>query len=312
MTEKSLYPLFGIVSVLNTPFTTDNRIDYNGLKHNIIYAMSAGVAGFLVPGMAAEVHSLSKSERMDLVTFVLEQVNGKIPVIVGTSERDFSKNLELLKEYIGLGCNDVLFQIPYLNDSDFSDKFMRLADLGPKMIMLQDWDFNGYGLPDELILDLFEKVEAFRCLKVETIPAGVKYSRIIEGSDGRLNVSGGWAVMQMMEALERGVHCFMPTGMHYVYTEIYRLFKDGQVDEARQWFEKILPVLAFSNQHLDISIYFFKKLLHAQGYYGTDYVRSPQLTFDSHHQHQAEYHIDRIISIESEIEKNRKSKLINI
>ncbi|GAA5221743.1 dihydrodipicolinate synthase family protein [Membranihabitans marinus] len=311
MTNKTLYPLFGIVSVLNTPFTVDNEIDYPGLKKNIQYALSAGVAGFLVPGMAAEVHSLSKRERMDLVGFVLGEVNGKIPVIVGTSEQDFSKNLQLLDEYIRLGCSEVLFQIPYQNDDDFSEKFMRLADLGPKMIMLQDWDFNGYGLPDELILSLFEKVESFRCLKVETIPAGVKYSRIIEGSNGMLNVSGGWAVMQMMEALERGVHSFMPTGMHYTYTEIYRLFKGGQIEEARQWFEKILPVLAFSNQHLDISIYFFKKLLHKQGYYDTDAVRSPQLTFDSHHQRQAAYHIDRIISIESEIEKNRNSKSIN-
>lgn len=43
----------------------------------------------------------------------------------------------------------------------------------------------------------------------------------------------------------------------------------------------MLPVLAFSNQHLDISIYFFKRLLHAQGIYATDKVRSPKVAFDA-------------------------------
>jgi hypothetical protein len=51
--------------------------------------------------------------------------------------------------------------------------FYELAATGPEMIMLQDWDATGYGLPDELILELFETVEAFRCLKVETVPAGM-------------------------------------------------------------------------------------------------------------------------------------------
>jgi len=35
----------------------------------------------------------------------------------------------------------------------------------------------------------------------------------VAATEGRLNVSGGWAVPQLMEALDRGVHAVMPGGL---------------------------------------------------------------------------------------------------
>jgi 4-hydroxy-tetrahydrodipicolinate synthase len=298
---KQLYPLHGIVTVMNTPFKTNDTIDFVALKNNVGEAMNAGVSGFLVPAMASEVYKLSEVERVKMVETVLEKANGKVPVIAGAGESDLVRSKKLMKAYIELGCRNVLFQIPYLNDQQFKAHFEELATLGPEMIMLQDWDASGYGLTDELICELFESVEAFRCLKIETVPAGVKYSRILELTNGRLNVSGGWAVTQMIEGLKRGVHAFMPTGMHWIYTEIYRLWNSGKEEEATLLFHHILPVLAFSNQHLDISIHFFKRLLNRQGIYPTANVREPILPFDSIHQQIADQLIDQIIEIESKL-----------
>jgi dihydrodipicolinate synthase/N-acetylneuraminate lyase len=298
---KQLYPLHGIVTVLNTPFTNDNKIDLSALKRNVVEALHAGVAGFLVPAMASEVSKLSEMERLNEVNSVLEVVNGKVPVIAGAGESDLLKSKKLLKLYIQNGCKNVLFQIPFQNKIHFKNHFLQLADLGPEMIMLQDWDASGYGLPDELILELFEEVPAFRCLKVETVPAGVKYSRILELTHGQLNVSGGWAVTQMMEGLKRGVHAFMPTGMHIIYTSIYRLYMEGKTDEAEKLFQQILPVLAFSNQHLDISIHFFKRLLYRQGIYPTPSVREPILPFDKIYQEIADKLIEKVIHLENEL-----------
>ena len=298
---KQLFPLNGIVTVLNTPFKTDNIIDFSALRRNVNYALDAGVAGFLVPAMASEVYKLSEMERIEMVATVLEAVNSKVPVIAGAGETDLSKSKRLISKYIDLGCKNVLFQIPFQNENQFKNHFFELAETGPEMIMLQDWDASGYGLSDQLILELFENVEAFRCLKVETVPAGVKYTRILELTHGQLNVSGGWAVSQMIEGLKRSVHAFMPTGMHRIYCEIYRLWKKGNEAEAEAKFQKILPVLAFSNQHLDISIHFFKRLLFKQGIYPTDLVREPILPFDKIHSEIADKLINSIISIENEI-----------
>lgn len=295
---KQLYPLKGIVTVLNTPFAQDNSIDFSALRKNVQYALGSGVGGFLVPAMASEVGWLSEKERIEMVISTLDAVSGKVPVIAGAGESDLLKSKQLIKKYISSGAANILFQIPFQNNEQFKKHFFELADLGPEMIMLQDWDPSGYGLPEEIILELFEEVPAFRCLKVETIPAGVKYSRILQLTEGRLNVSGGWAVTQMIEGLKRGVHAFMPTGMHLVYASIYRLFSQGKIDEAEKLFQQILPVLAFSNQHLDISIHFFKRLLYRQGIYPTPNVRQPILPFDKIHQEIADKWIEYVIQLE--------------
>lgn len=301
---KDLYPLYGIVTVLNTPFTHDNKIESKGLRLNVHMALKAGVAGFLVPAMASEVYKLTHDERLSMVDIVLEEVNGKVPVIAGAGETDMTKAKTLLRQYIDRGCKHVLFQIPYEKDHSFYANFMDLAELQPEMIMLQDWDASGKGLPDELICRLFEEVEAFRCLKVETVPAGPKYSRILKLTGGRLHVSGGWAVSQMIEGLTRGVHAFMSTGMHFTYCRIYNEYIAGNIQSAERLFHEILPVLAFSNQHLDISVHFFKHLLHQQGIYATPLVRKPILEFDAIHQQSASKLIAKVIALEKQMENS--------
>ncbi|MEO9894103.1 dihydrodipicolinate synthase family protein [Aurantibacter sp.] len=302
--KKELYPLHGIVTVLNTPFTKDDKVDLSALKQNVTNAIDAGVGGFLVPAMAAEVYKLTNTERLNMVATVLE-VSDNLPVIAGIGAQTINQSKKLLKSHLEIGCKNVLFQIPYENENQFEANFSDLASLGPEMIMLQDWDFSGEGLPDKLIYKLFQKCEAFRCLKIETVPAGVKYSRILELTGGQLNLSGGWAVSQMLEGLQRGIHAFMPTGMHYCYTEIFNLFKQGKIEASEELFRKIIPVLAFSNQHLDISIHFFKRLLFKQGIYKTARVREPILKFDSIHQEIAEIHIKKIIELEKDLKLKR-------
>jgi len=213
-----MYPARGIITVFNTPFTPSGDLDLPSLKEHVRYAMEAGVEGFLVPAMASEIDTLTIRERVKMVEVVLQTTSPEVSVFAGTGETDVGRSKELLSSYLELGCREVLFQIPFESRSQFRNHFRELASLRPDVIMLQDWDESGYGLPEELILDLFRAEDAFKCLKIETRPAGIKYSRILDQTNGRLHVSGGWAVTQMIEGLDRGVHAFMPTGMHYIYT----------------------------------------------------------------------------------------------
>ena len=298
---KALFPLHGIVTVLNTPFREDNKIDVKALEINVQEALKAGVAGFLVPAMASEVQKLSQAEKLTMVDHVLQAANGKVPVFAGSAAPSVDESKEAIRAYVKLGCKHVLLQLPFTSNEQFKRDFSSLADIGPEVIMLQDWDANGYGLQDELILELFETTPSFRCLKVETVPAGIKYSRILKLTQGKLNVSGGWAVSQLPEALVRGVHAFMPTGMHWIYTRIFNAFRAGDIKSGSKLFHEMLPVLAFSNQHLDISIHFFKRLLWKQGIYPTPMVREPILDFDKIHQQTADKLIEKVIEMENAI-----------
>jgi 4-hydroxy-tetrahydrodipicolinate synthase len=96
----------------------------------------------------------------------------------------------------------------------------------------------------------------------------------------------------------------MPTGMHFTYTRIYSEYAAGNHAEAQRLFQSLLPTLAFSNQHLDISVHFFKRLLYRQGLYATPQVREPILAFDAVHDEIATPLIDAVIALENSIENS--------
>jgi len=301
---KTLLPLSGILTVLNTPFTEDDTIDVPGLVANIEDALDAGVAGFLVPAMASEVSKLSEAERELLVETTVATVKGRATVIGGASSPDGTERLRLGERCLALGCDGILASIPYTDAKDYEAQVRELAQIAPPFLMLQDWDAQGAGIPVSLIAQLFEDIPCFRCLKIEVAQAGPKYSTVLEATGGRLHVSGGWAVTQMIEALDRGVHAFMPTGLHGIYTRIFALYQENRRDEARALFDRLLPILSFSNQHLDISIHFFKRLLHAQGIYATARVRAPILPFDAAHERIAGERIKEALALLSALGEN--------
>lgn len=289
----------GIITVLNTPFTDGDAIDVEGLARNVENAIAAGVAGFLVPAMASEVDKLSDAERELMVRTVINVSGGRVPVIGGASALTQAERIRWTKVLAGLGCDGVLVSVPFEDEAAYEREVREIAACEPPLLMIQDWDARGYGVPVPLVARLFEEIACFRSLKVEVVPAGVKYSDVLRATGGRLHVAGGWAVMQMIEALDRGVDAFMPTGMHRIYARIYDRYVSGKREDARELFENVLPVLAFSNQHLDISIHFFKRLLHAQGVYATARVREPILPFDAVHERVAAELIARVMVLEA-------------
>jgi 4-hydroxy-tetrahydrodipicolinate synthase len=247
------------------------------------------------------------------VDTVLEEVNGKATVIGGASSASAAERIRLARRLVAVGCDGVLVSLPYESDEQYRRAVSEIAETAPPFLMLQDWDPLGYGVPVPTLVNLFETIESVRAVKVEVVPAGRKYSHLLEATGGRLHVSGGWAVMQMIEALDRGVHAFMPTALHGLYVKIYNLYSSGRRPDALKLFNRLLPVLAFANQHLDISIHFFKHLLFAQGIYPTPHVREPILPFDDAHGLVAKELIALALTLEAEVEDpsiqppNRKS-----
>ncbi len=306
-----LNDLRGIVTVLNTPFGAEGtsgrgELDVDSLERHVKYALEAGVHGFLVPAMAAEVTKLDLGERREMLQTVLRTVAGARPVVAGVYADDPETRLQVARQYVDLGVDALLVSVPYESVDSFVAAVRGVADTGAPVVMVQDWSPSGYGIPIDAILRALEEVPAFKSIKIEVAASGIKYSEVLDRTKGQLHVAGGWAVGQMMEGLDRGVHAFMPTGLHEIYVAIYNRFVSGDTEAARRLFYKLLPVLAFSNQHLDISIHFFKRLLHRQGIYATSTVREPIATFDRHHESQADYLIDYAIALMEAVRTGRE------
>lgn len=310
-------PLSGIVTVLNTPFLENGDPDIEALRGHVEYAVKAGVDGFLYPAMASEVEFLSRKERLELTAAVVDACGGRVPVIGGASAVP-EERIGIVKDLMGIGCDGILVAVPYSDPESYRAAVEEVADAGMDYLMIQDWDAAGYGVPVDLITRLAVDIPAFRCLKIEVVPAGVKYTQVLsaaaeelagagrslQGAGKRLQVAGkklqvagGWAVMHLIDGLDRGVDIFMPTGMHELYVRILRLYREGQRSEAAALFRRILPILTFSNQHLEISICFFKRLLFRQGVFKTDRVRTSERFWDERNRRLADTYIDEFLEL---------------
>lgn len=74
-------PIEGIVPVMLTPFTDQNQIDWAGLDKLIDWYLAAGVDALFAVCQSSEMQFLSLEERTALARFVVDKVQGRIPVI---------------------------------------------------------------------------------------------------------------------------------------------------------------------------------------------------------------------------------------
>lgn len=297
----NIFDLNGVVAVINTPFTSENKIDHESIGRYVESAIESGVSGFLVPAMAAEINKLTYEERISIVSTVMKSSKNRIPVIGGASGTSQTERISFVKDLESLGCHGVLVSIPFDDEKKYTTHIEEIAAEVSTFLVIQDWDFHGYGIPVDVIVSLFNRIDVFKSLKIEVVPAGKKYSDVIAATKDNLHVSGGWASSQMIEALDRGVHTFMSTIMHKLYIKIFDYHRSGNREKAKDLFQKIVPILAFSHQHLDISIHFNKRFYYKKGIFTTDKVREPIIPFDDYHMKVADELIELAFKLEREI-----------
>ena len=75
----------GVFSVLPTPFVASGDIDLDSLKRVVDLFIAAGVNGLTALGVTGEVARLTESERDAVLDTVVAQVNGRVPIVAGTT-----------------------------------------------------------------------------------------------------------------------------------------------------------------------------------------------------------------------------------
>jgi len=272
----------GIVPSLNTAFLGDGSVDLSSMRRLVHHTVAAGCGGMLGLAVAGEHATLSMDEKLQIIDAVSDANGQRIAFIVSVTAPDMADSIALSQAARAAGAAGICVQMPDGLDRAGMLGFLReLAPHGPDTLMVQDLDWVGGGLSVEDIVFLFENVAQFTWLKIETAQAGAKYSAVLKATGGALNVCGGWAVTQLMDAMARGVHAFIPTGLESIYVEIFDRYHCGDPEAARQLFERVLPILNFSNQHIGTSIRFFKQLRKAEGLFEHDVCRSSEARFDA-------------------------------
>lgn len=98
-----------------TPFTGDNKVNYNKLAELLEFQIANGTDAIVICGTTGEGSTLDHEEHSEAIRYTVEVVNKRIPVIAGTGSNDSNYAVKLSNEAEKAGVDALLSVTPYYN-----------------------------------------------------------------------------------------------------------------------------------------------------------------------------------------------------
>jgi 4-hydroxy-tetrahydrodipicolinate synthase len=258
----------GIFNILATPFTPDGEVDSNSLRHLVDFQLALGAYGLTILGVLGEAAKLSVYERTHVMQTVVEQVNGRVPIVVGTSHPDTATCVRLSKSALEGGATGVMVALPPLNEPSEAQIFAYYEELAAHVkgtIVVQDYPkVNNVTLSAAVIARIANEIPTARHLKLEDPPLMEKV-RAIRTQTEHIAIFGGLGGMFLLEELHAGTGGTM-TGFAFteVLVAVYQAYSSGDMVRATEIFDQYLPLIRYENQP-EINLTIRKELLYRRG-----------------------------------------------
>lgn len=121
----------GVYTAMVTPFNKSREVDETVLRELVDFQISEGVTGLVPMGTTGESPTLDTDEHIRVIEVVVEQANGRVPVIAGTGSNSTSEAIEQTKLAAEIGADASLQIAPYYNkptSEGFYRHFAAIAD----------------------------------------------------------------------------------------------------------------------------------------------------------------------------------------
>jgi len=274
-----MHRLRGIYPILATPFSADGSLDLAGQRRLIRYLLEAGVHGVVAGGMAGEIFKLSESERRAVTEVVMDEVRGRVPVVVSTGFSGTEVAVQLSIQAEQMGASAVMAMPPYFvkpGPEGLRDYYLSIATAVRVPVIVQDNQaFTQIIMPPGWLAELSKSAENIAYVKVEAVPTPDKTQDVIERSEGRLAVFGGLNQLNFVEELKRGAIGLMPaSGAPEIFLSVWNAWDEGDPKAAEESFIRYLPFIAFLAQG-PLGWQLNKELLRRRGVIGSSTMRRP-------------------------------------
>ena len=237
--------LIGTGVALVTPFKKDFSVDVEALKKIVRYNIEGGVDYLVVLGTTAESATLSKEEKELVVQTIIEENQGKLPLVLGVGGNNTQ---EVIKELQTRDLSDfvaILSVSPYYNkpsQEGIYQHFNAIAQASRLPILL----YNVPGRTSSNMLPSTVIRLAKDCKNIIGIKeaAGdiVQAMKLIQQApEGFLVISGDDMItLPMVLAGGSGVISVMAEGFPKEFSRMVRLGLERKVDEAYQIHYKLV------------------------------------------------------------------------
>ena len=128
----------GMATALVTPMTAQG-VDYEALGRLIDFQLENGINALVSVGTTGESATLTPQERKDVISFTIDRVAGRVPVIAGTGTNNTAHAIDFSVSADKAGADALLVVTPYYNKATQNGliaHFTAIADKVNKPIIL--------------------------------------------------------------------------------------------------------------------------------------------------------------------------------
>jgi dihydrodipicolinate synthase/N-acetylneuraminate lyase len=268
----------GVFPALTTKFTADDKLDLPLFKKNLHAQLDAGVSGVILGGSLGEASTLTNTEKFDLLKFTVDELKGKVPVIVNIAEGSTRDALEVARNAESLGAGGLMLLPPMrykADDRETVTYFKAVAEVTSLPIMIYN---NPVDYKIEVTLDMFAELSSVANIQAvkESTRDVSNVTRMINRFGSRFKILCGVDPLAMEELVMgadgwvAGLVCAFPKET----VAIFKLVKEGKNAEAAKIYRWFLPLL-----ELDIhpKLVQYIKLAEQEVGIGSEIVRPPRL-----------------------------------
>lgn len=188
----SLFRGSGVALV--TPFTEEKDVNYEELGRLIEFQIENGTDAIIICGTTGEPVTMSEEERLSVISYTIEKVRKRIPVIAGTGGNSTAQVINFSKKVETAGADGLLIVTPYYNkatQNGLYEHYKAVADAVKLPIIL-------YNVPSRTGVNILPDTAARLGKEVENIVALKEASgnisqvaEVIQKAEGALEIYAG-------------------------------------------------------------------------------------------------------------------------
>ncbi len=232
----------GVIPPVVTPFNEDGSVDTATLRVLVDHLIDGGVDGLFALGSSSEAVFLTRDARRTVVSTIVDQAAGRVPVTVGVIDTTFPRVLEHVTDALESGAQGLVATAPFyvrISLPEIEEHFTRIHEAAPDVPLFAyniPICVNGTVLDHGMLLRLAEKGviaglkdssgndAAIRSLIEARDEAGLTDFKILTGSETTVD----FGYLAGVDGVVPGLGNVDPRA----YAELHRLCTERKWDEA--------------------------------------------------------------------------------